>query len=54
MRQQQELFAKAREEQAAAEQAQWYTIQAAAVQQSAEQTMKIKQNIDYDEDDDDY
>ncbi|GAB0087679.1 Protein Dr1 [Sergentomyia squamirostris] len=45
LRQQQELFAKAREEQAAAEQAQWLNLQAAAIQQ------KDLNNGDNDEDD---
>lgn len=44
LRQQQELFAKAREEQARDEQAQWYTLQASAVQQP---------KLDYDDNDDD-
>uniref|UniRef100_A0A0K8TR38 Protein Dr1 n=1 Tax=Tabanus bromius TaxID=304241 RepID=A0A0K8TR38_TABBR len=51
LRQQQELFAKAREEQAAQEQAQWYNLQASAVQQSAELMHKQMQEDDDDEDD---
>lgn len=56
LRQQQELFAKAREEQAAADQAQWISLQAAAVQQSAEAMHKQmqQQQCDDDDDDDDY
>lgn len=54
LRQQQELFAKAREEQAAAEQAQWMSLQAAAVYQSAEAMHKIKSSQNTDSDEDDY
>ncbi|XP_055390413.1 protein Dr1 [Condylostylus longicornis] len=52
LRQQQELFAKAREEQQAADMAQWSSIQAATVQQSAEMIQKqlALQNEDSDED----
>lgn len=39
LRQQQELFAKAREEQAIAEQAAWMTMQSATVQQNAQNMM---------------
>lgn len=52
LRQQQELFAKAREEQAAVEQAQWMM---AAVQQSTEAMHKqMKSQLDEDSDDDEY
>lgn len=52
LRQQQELFAKAREEQAAVEQAQWMM---AAVQQSTEAMHKqMKSQLEEDSDDDEY
>lgn len=54
LRQQQELFAKARAEQAAAEQAQWYSMQAAAGMEGADQywrNLKKAQGDDDDEDD---
>ncbi|XP_037032990.1 protein Dr1 [Bradysia coprophila] len=52
LRQQQELFAKAREEQAAMEQAQWMM---AAVQESTEAMHKqMKSQVEEDSDDDDY
>lgn len=58
LRQQQELFAKAREEQAREEQAQWISLQATAVQHSAElmhqQMQAVQGNGDDEEDEDDY
>lgn len=53
LRQQQELFAKAREEQAAADQAQWLSLHA-VVQQSAEAMQKQSRPTDEDSDEDDY
>lgn len=54
LRQQQELFAKAREEQAAAEQAQWFSMQAVAQQSEAAamQRQMSSSNYQYDEDSD--
>lgn len=52
LRQQQELFAKAREEQAAVDQAQWISLQAAAVQQSAAAMQLQRQGGGGDDDDD--
>lgn len=53
LRQQQELFAKAREEQAAVDQAQWISLQAAAVQQSAAAMQLQRQQGGGNDDDDD-
>ena len=55
LRQQQELFAKAREEQAAADHAQWLTLQTAGVTQNAEamhNQMMAQQDEDSDDDED--
>lgn len=52
LRQQQELFAKAREQQAREEQQQWMDLQAAAVQQNAE-LAHSKMNCGTDENDED-
>ncbi|CAB3367442.1 protein Dr1 [Cloeon dipterum] len=50
LRQQQALFAKAREEQAAVDVAQWQEVQAAAAQQSSS---FVTESLDKDDDDDD-
>ncbi|KAL5288094.1 DR1 family protein [Megaselia abdita] len=55
LRQQQELFAKAREQQAREEQLQWMTLQAAAVQQNAELShLNNGPGADDNDDDDEY
>lgn len=54
LRQQQELFAKAREQQAREEQLQWMNLQAAAVQQNAEMAHLNSGTTQEDDDDDEY
>lgn len=56
LRQQQELFAKAREEQAAAEHAQWFSMQAAVQSEAAAMQRMSSNNYQYDDgsDEDEY